>query len=74
MNASVSSFLSVVSEKITSGLFQVQGGVSITEFALIFLTLIPTAVSAGAIRIPNVGIEFGFFLKRLKKFGLNTVL
>ena len=34
----------------------------------------PAAVSARAIRIPNVGIAFGFFLKRLKKFGLNTVL
>ena len=74
MNASVSSFLSTVSEKLTSGLFKVQGGVSITEFALIFLTSMTAAVSAGAIRIPNVGIAFGFFLKRLKKFGLNTVL
>ena len=74
MNASVLSFLSAVSEKLTSGLFKVQGGVSITEFALIFLTLMPAAVRAGAIRIPNVGIAFGFFSKRLKKFGLNTVL
>ena len=74
MNVSVLSFLSAVSEKITSGLFKVQGGVSITEFALIFLTLMPAAVRAGAIRIPNVGIAFGFFSKRLKKFGLNTVL
>ena len=74
MNASVLSFLSAVSEKLTSGLFKVQGGVSITEFALIFLTLMPAAVSAGAIRIPNVGIAFGFFSKRLKNFGLNTVL
>ena len=48
MNASVSSFLSAVSEKLTSGLFKVQGGVSITEFALIFLTLMPAAVSAKA--------------------------
>ena len=74
MNASVLSFLSAVSEKLTSDLFKVQGGVSITEFALIFLTLMPAAVSAGAIRIPNVGIAFGFFLKRLKKFGRNTEL
>ena len=51
MNASVSSFLSAVSEKITSGLFKVQGGVSITEFALIFLTLIPASLRAGAIRM-----------------------
>ena len=74
MNASVLSFLSGVSKKLTSDLFQVQGEVSITKFALIFLTLMPAAVSAGAIRVPNVGIAFGFFLKRLKKFGLNTVL
>ena len=66
--------LSAVSEKLTSGLFNVQGRVSITEFALIFLTLMPAAVSAGAIRIPNVGIAFGLFSKRLKKLGLNTVL
>ena len=34
MNASVyASFLSAVSEKITSGLLKVLGGVSITEFA-----------------------------------------
>ena len=52
MNASVLSFLSAVSEKLTSGLFKVQGGVSITEFGLIFLTLMPAAASAGAIRIP----------------------
>ena len=58
---SVFSFLSAVSEKLTSNLFKVQGGVSITEFALIFLTLMPAAVSVGAIRIPNVGIAFGFF-------------
>ena len=63
MNASVSSFLSAVSEKITSGLFKVQGGVSITEFALIFLTLMPASLRAGAIQIPNVGIAFGFFSK-----------
>ena len=50
MNASVLSFLSAVGEKLTSGLFKVQGRVSI-----IVLTLIPVAVSAGAIRIPNVG-------------------
>ena len=50
MNASVLSFLSAVSEKLTSGLFKVQGGVSITEFALIFLTLMPAAVSAGPMR------------------------
>ena len=74
MNASVSSFLSAVNEKLTSGLFKVQGGVSITEFALIFLTLMPAAVSAWAIRIPNVGIAFCFFLIRLKEFGLNKVL
>ena len=52
MNASVLSFLSAVSEKLTSGLFKVQGGVSITEFGLIFLTLMPAAASAEAIRIP----------------------
>ena len=74
MNASVLSFSSAVSEKLTSGLFKVQGGVLITEFALIFLTLMPSAVSAEAIRIPNVGIAFGFFSERLKKFGLNTVV
>ena len=68
------SFLSAVREKLTSDLFQVQGGVSITEFALIFLILMPAAVSAGAIRIPNVRIAFGLFSKRLKKFGRNTVL
>ena len=45
MNASVLSFLSAVSEKLTSDLFKVQGGVSITEFALIFLTLMPAAVN-----------------------------
>ena len=61
MNASVLSFLSAVSDKLPSGLSKVQGGVSITEFALM-----TAAVSAGAIRIPNVGIAFGFFLKRLK--------
>ena len=74
MNASVLSFLSAVSEKITLGLFKVQGGVSITEFALIFLTLMSASLRAGAIRIPNVGIAFGFLSKRLAKFGLNTVL
>ena len=74
MNASVLSFLSAVSEKLTSVLFKVQGGISITEFALIFLTFMPAAVRAGAIQIPNVGIVFGFFSKRLKKIGLNTVL
>ena len=63
MNASVLSFLSAVSKILTSGLFKVQEGVSITEFALIFLTLMPAAVSAGAIRIPNVGIAFGSFQK-----------
>ena len=67
------SFLSAVSENLTSDLFKVRGGVSITEFALIFLTLMPAAVRAGAIRIPNTGIAFGSFLKRLKKFGQNTV-
>ena len=41
------SFLSAVSEKLTSDLFKVQGGVSITDFALIFLTLMPAAASAG---------------------------
>ena len=46
-------------KKITPGLFKVQGGVSITEFALIFLTLMPASVRAGAIRITNVGIGFG---------------
>ena len=56
MNASVSSFLSAVSEIITSGLFKVQGGVSFTEFALIFLTLMQASLRAGAIRIPNVGM------------------
>ena len=74
MNASVLSFLSAVSEKLTSDLFKVQGGVSITEFALIFLTLMPAAVSAKAIRIPNVRIAFGFSSRKLKKFGRNTVL
>ena len=74
MNASVLSFLSAVSEKLTSDLFKGQGGVSITEFALIFLTLMPAAVSTGAIRIPNVGIAFGFFLKRLKKFGRTRIV
>ena len=54
MTASVLSFLFAVSEKITSGLFRVQEGESITEFPLIFLTLMPAVVSAGAIRIPNV--------------------
>ena len=34
----------------------------------------PAAVNAGAIRIPNVGIAFGLFSKRQKKFGLNTAL
>ena len=71
---SVFSFLSAVSEKLTSNLFKVQGGVSITEFALIFLTLMPAAESVGTIRIPNVGIAFGFFSKRLKKFSQNAVL
>ena len=33
----------------------------------------PAAVSAEAIRTPNAGIAFGFFLKRLKKFGRKTV-
>ena len=28
------------------------------------------SLRAGTIRDPNVGIEFGFFSKRLKKFGL----
>ena len=68
------SFLFAVSEKLTSALLKVHGGVSITEFALIFLTLMPAAVSVGAIRIPNVRIAFGFFSKRLNKFGRNTVL
>ena len=27
----------------------------------------PAAVSAGAIRIPNVGIAFGFFLKKTEE-------
>ena len=54
MKASVLSFLSAVGEKSTSDLFKSQGGVSITEFSLIFPTLMPAAVSAGAIRIPNV--------------------
>ena len=58
MNASVLTFLSAVSEKKTSGLFKFQAGVSITEFALIFLTLMPASFRAGAIRIPNVGIAF----------------
>ena len=61
MNASVLSFLSAMSEKLTSGLFKVQGGISITEFALIFLTFMPAAVSAGANRIPNVGIALVSF-------------
>ena len=61
MNASVLFFLSAVRDKITSGLFKVQGGVSITEFAIIFLTLMPASVRAGAIRISNVGIAFGLF-------------
>ena len=74
MNASVLSFFSAVSEKITSDLFKVQGGVSITEIALIFLTLMPAVVSAGAIRIRNVRIAFGILSKRLKKFGWNIVL
>ena len=69
MNAPVLSFLSAVSEKLTSGLFKVQGGESITGSALIFLTLMPAAVSAGAIRIPNVGISFGEF----QQTGINQI-
>ena len=57
----ISVILSSLSEKKTSGLFKVQGGVSTTEFALIFLTLMPASLRAGAIRIP-------FALKKIKIF------